>query len=226
MKKKKLLAVLCAGALALALAVPAFAALETEFTATTTIPDTAGTISVTVPATSGKLYINKDGAPYDLKDATVGAYKVKGGAVTDGFFSDPGLLVNTGETELDVKVSMTATPVGNVKLAASASDGEIALAGKLYVAECTVDGAIVTADWDGATDIAIAATVPATAAGTLPGADTEDDGFGGSTTVNGFLAYRLAGDLDIAEDYTDDIGGGDTLSVKVVFTLSPAAGTP
>lgn len=216
--KKKLLASICAGALTLALAVPALAAMETEFNATTTIPDGTGTVSVTVPAENGSLYISLDGAPYALKDATVGDYSVKGDTVTDGFFSDTGLIVNKSETELDVKVAMTATTGGNVTLTGTAGSGKLDLAGSLYVAEVEVDGTTVTPDWDNAEDITIAATVAATAAGTLPAAVTDDMG----TTTNGILAYRLAGDVDVADDYSDDFAGSDSLAVTVVFTLTPA----
>lgn len=218
--KKKLLAVLCAGALALALAVPAFAALQTEFTSTTTMTG-AGTVSVTVPASTGKLYINTDGSPYQIGDNTAGDYTIKGGdAITKRVFSTPGLLVNTGDSNLTVKVSMTATPDGVVELGSTASDGDhIAVSGNLTIGTAAVSGTTVTPTWTGGQDIAIAATVPETAV-TAPLPKASKDNLGAS--VPGALVYRLTGDLDFGADVST-WGTSDSLAVKVVFTLTPAS---
>lgn len=222
--KKKLLAILCASALVLALAIPALA-LETEFEATITIPDEAGTVSVQVPAEDGSIYINLDGAPYDLANATVGDYSVVGDTVTDAFFSTPGLLVNTSQTALDVKVAITATPAGNVKLASTASAGELALDGDLTIAPATANGTKVTVDWTSASakTIDIEASASDKDGGKLPEAKENSSG----DLVNGLLAYRLSGSVDKAADYNAETGwaegtGQDGLTVKIVFTLTPA----
>lgn len=231
MNLKKILTGACAGALALTLALPAFADLKTEYTATTTIPDTVGDISVTVPATTGSLYINVDGAPYELKDATVGAYKVAGSTVTDTFFTDPGLLVNTGDSALTVKVSLTSHVTGTTEFAATTAAGTSTnniLAGSLYVATATMDASKkATAAWDTAQDIAIpdaTASNDGTAAdqavtAQLPAAqEVQDPATFTNVTVPGCLAYRLAGDTKLLA-----AGWGTSeATVTVVFTLTPA----
>lgn len=220
--KKKLIAVLLAGALAFALAVPALAALETEFTATTALTN-AGTVSVTVPASSGDLFINVPGAPYTVADTTAGSYSIKGGdAIAKRVFSSPGVIVNTGETPLAVTVTVTSTPSANVEFAATASgDDKIAIVDpKLAVGAAAVSGTTVTPTWTGAQEIGLTAgaCTDASVTAQLPKAGKDNMG----ASVPGALVYRVTGDLDFGADVST-WGASDTLTMKVVFTLTPAS---
>ena len=233
MNLKKILTGACAGALALSLAIPAFADLGTEYTATDNIGESVGTITVSTPAESGSLYINTAGAPYELKDVTSGGLTVKGSTVTDGFFTTPAVLVNKGEDELVVKVTVTSN-VKNLEIKASLAGSETSntIAGNLEVATVTANGTIVTPKWDTAEKFAIPAAADTSGTATdsaspttgtvtakLPGAtEGQDPTTFAPITIPGCLAYRLAGKIALGDD------GWDTSEAKVnvVFTLEPS----
>lgn len=119
MKMKKLLAATCAGAMALSLTVPAFAAgqafdgQKTNFTAEIATDD-IGSVSVAVP-TSAKLYVNPYGALIQLKDGEenfgtgTSEMAIKQGSVSDTLFSQTRLVKNTGTQALDLKVVANST---------------------------------------------------------------------------------------------------------------------
>lgn len=122
---KKLLSCVCAGAMALALAVPAFAASSpianstaTDFTG----KPAEGEIAVVMQTGKSNLYVNPYGLPYTLGfgevlagsefDADTDIAIKEPDTATEGFFSDTAVIQNNGEIALDVSVSMTTTEKG------------------------------------------------------------------------------------------------------------------
>lgn len=134
---KKFLSCVCAGAMALSLAAPAFAAsnpiangASVDFTG----QPADGEIAVVMQTGSTKLYVNPYGLPFVLG---YGEVSISGGATFDktkdlaikepetaseGFFSDTAVIQNNGAIDLDVKVSMTTTEKGDLVFVAAASD--------------------------------------------------------------------------------------------------------
>lgn len=230
--KKKLLASICAGALAVALAVPALAALDTTFTATDADID-IGTISVAVKSSGTNLYLNGDGAPYDLNDATITdgdtEVTIKGSTITDTFFTDTGAILNYGEGKLTVTVTMTADADGEAEFAATQTGGtNHTLNGKLYVATTSASGYTMTADWENAQQIGIPAAsggTPASDSGTaitakLPGmTEGTDPETYDPIDIPGCFAFRLSGEYTPGSGAWD--GSSDSASVKLVFTFEP-----
>lgn len=139
MNTKKMLAGVCAGAMALSLAVPAFAVDPTPIANTTSVDFTGkpaeGEIAVVMQKGKTNLYVNPYGLPYTLGygevHATAGAAtfdKTKDIAIQEpataieGFFSDTAVIQNNGDVALNVHVTMTTTAQGNVKVVAASSD--------------------------------------------------------------------------------------------------------
>ena len=136
--KKKLLAVLCACAIAFSLAIPVFAestASEipngTKIIFEGTFPDTNTTVSVSVLTGLTNLYVNPYGLPYTIKDGEVmepsaqnpqvmepTGEVIEEGITTDGWFSNTAAIRNDSDAKLDVFVTMTTTEKGNVKVIA------------------------------------------------------------------------------------------------------------
>lgn len=230
MNMKKALSGLCAGALALSLSIPAFADLGTTYTADNDIDGAdIGTVSVTTPVTTGSLYINETGAPYALKDDTtsVSGMTIKGTTATEGFFTTPAMLVNTGDSALKVSVTVTSKAT-NLVIASTVTGSESTntIAGNLEVKSVTPSGTNLTVDWTNAETLAIPTATDTDGSGTagtaatktftapLPAAGKDDM----DRTVNGYLAYRLAGDIKLGAAGWND----SDVEVKVVFTLEPA----
>ncbi len=146
MNMKKLLAGICTGALAISLAVPAFAANVTNPNSTTFTGDVAsnagGTVSVSVRAASTKLYVNPYGVSYDLPYGEVKTAAadfdvdedlvIAQGSTAAGFFSDVALIENNSTSALKVGVTLTTTEKGAVKVVASAPAGGTASDNTLY----------------------------------------------------------------------------------------------
>ena len=138
MKLKKLLAVLCVCALALALAVPAFAEatpgdassgniknpLENEFVGTNPEDQNSGlTVSVAVLKGANKLYVNPYGLPYTIPTGSIenSTDTIVEGTTTAGWFSTTSLIKNESENDLKLKVTMTTTEKGGVKVVTPAN---------------------------------------------------------------------------------------------------------
>lgn len=130
MNTKKMLAGVCAGAMALSLTVPAFAA--GSITNSMSVPFTGkpaeGEIAVVMQKGKTNLYVNPYGLPYTLG---FGEVFVSGGTTFDktqdiaikepdtaseGFFSDTAVIQNNGDIALSVNVTMTTTENGNAKV--------------------------------------------------------------------------------------------------------------
>lgn len=184
---KKILSLVCVCALALCLAVPAFAAAgdpigngaSVDFTGT----PAEGEIAVVMQTGKTNLYVNPYGLPYTLGYgevyATAGATtfdKTKDYAIkepdtaTEGFFSDTAVIRNNGTIALDVKVTMTTTEKGNAKVVAAQSG--VPAAGNIDAQYMYGNLEITTA-----TMAAGSATVTTTAAtGSDPAVKTEETG--------------------------------------------------
>lgn len=117
MKTKKLVSLGLAAVMSLSLTAPAFAAdptatnMETEFTATYSLPD----INVVVPQT-GTVALNPLGLDVELDpDDTTGAQTIKGLQIV----TTPTTIVNNSKMKLDVNATITTTLDGALKLTAS-----------------------------------------------------------------------------------------------------------
>lgn len=135
MNTKKMLAGVCAGAMALSLSAPAFAAAIDNATAVDfTGKPAEGEIAVVMQTGKSNLYVNPYGLPYTLGfgevHATAGATtfdKTKDIAIqepstsTEGFFSDTAVIQNNGDIALNVNVTMTTTEKGKAKVVLEAS---------------------------------------------------------------------------------------------------------
>lgn len=227
MKLKKLLAVLSVCALIFALAVPVFASnassgeienpLENKFEGQDPNRDPSLTVSVAVLKGANKLYVNPYGLPYTIPAGTI--YKADGitpsgdtiveGTTTAGWFSTTSLIQNNSENDLKVKVTMTTTEKGGVKVIApddaaidnfdtTAPDSNT-LYGYLEITTATrADDGKITPDWKaatGGTDHANLRVVPVPAgshtagqAGT-PAKDVVPDTRAGSS--NGPIGFTL-----------------------------------
>lgn len=190
MNTKKMLASVCAGAMALSLTVPAFAAptdpITNDAAVTFSGAPATGEIAVVMQTGATNLYVNPYGLPYMLGNGEVMAgstfdkdtdLAIAEAPTSNGFFSDTAVIQNNGETALAVKVSMTTTEKGAVKVVATAPTGSVAdhtLNGNLEIAPATVvtgtakvtgasgkvdmaDVKIVTPDWDDKETVAIPA---------------------------------------------------------------------
>lgn len=272
MKTKKLLAVLCACALVFALAIPVFAAANPEDPINNpTNTDFEGktpsaTVSVQVLAGVKELYVNPYGLPYTLPNGTATAptvpaptggtastttYTIKEETTTDGWFSTTAVIRNTGNTPLDVKVTMTTKEHGNVRVVdadpgAGASLAYNTLFGTFDIADATADDDnVITADWTTTTGHMKQVNIPAGAgtgvdgeAGatlaeeptnyTIIGSKTEEV-YGREVTTHGYAAFRLRGSAKMAnnEEATDGQTqpnkwlNKDVADVSVAFSFTP-----
>lgn len=109
MNMKRFASTVMAGALALSLAVPAFATNSTNITGTYR----AITLNVTVP-TTGSAIINPYGLPFALGEATISGQQITTGA--------PLLVQNKSAVPLSVSASVIGTVKGNFEFSASAVD--------------------------------------------------------------------------------------------------------
>lgn len=140
MNTKKMLAGVCAGAMALSLTAPAFAAdigngASVDFTGKAA----DGEIAVVMQTGKSNLYVNPYGLPYalgngevlsgDTFDKTKDLAIQEPSTATEGFFSDTAVIQNNSDIDLDVKVSMTTTEKGD--LAFVAAQNKVPTAGSL-----------------------------------------------------------------------------------------------
>lgn len=133
---KKFLSRVCAGAMALSLAVPAFAAtnpIRNDASVTFNGAPADGEIAVVMQTGTTNLYVNPYGLPYTLG---FGEVFVSGGSTFDktqdiaikepdtaseGFFSDTAVIQNNGNIALNVNVTMTTTEKGKAKVVLEAN---------------------------------------------------------------------------------------------------------
>lgn len=243
MNKKRFGAAVMAGALALSLSAPAFAASNPTTTiegAYTEIP-----ISVVVPE-SGTAQIN----PYGLPVSIVKSDETTAQIVDQKITTMPLSIRNTGTTPLNVGATVTVKPSDSITISSSAvttettkkmqiglevaplNDAKYALAA---AENATLEDLIITAFADDATWASLAAAnkVAVTAADTAAtGAKVATLG---AATVNGdtitygndsIALFRLAGDVVKAPKKADNSADPwvetDTFSATVVFTFEPA----
>lgn len=132
MNTKKMLAGVCAGAMALSLTAPAFAAdIDNGASVDFTGKPADGEIAVVMQTGGRNLYVNPYGLPYTLGygevfvsggntfDKTTDLAIKEPSTVTNGFFSDTAVIQNNGDVALDVKVSMTTTEKNNLVFVAA-----------------------------------------------------------------------------------------------------------
>lgn len=136
MNTKKMLAGVCAGAMALSLTVPAFAA-GTAISNGTAVNFTGkpaeGEIAVVMQTGKSNLYVNPYGLPWalgygevfvsggDTFDKTKDLAVEEPSTATEGFFSDTAVIQNNGDIDLDVSVSMTTTEKGDLVFVANST---------------------------------------------------------------------------------------------------------
>lgn len=270
MKTKKLLAVLCACALVFALAIPVFAAANPEDPINNpTNTDFEGktpsaTVSVQVLAGVKELYVNPYGLPYTLPNGTATAptvpaptggaattttYTIKEETTTDGWFSTTAVIRNTGNTPLDVKVTMTTKEHGNVRVVAADPGAGASLAyntlfGKFEITDATADDQnVITPDWSSThkktVDIPAGAGtgVDGEAGDTLAEEPTgytiigskTDTVMGDLVTTHGYAAFRLRGSAKMANNDEATVGNveqnkwlnKDVADVSVAFSFTP-----
>lgn len=226
MKMKKLLAATCAGAMALSLTVPAFAAgqafdgQKTNFTAEIATDD-IGSVSVAVP-TSAKLYVNPYGALIQLKDGEenfgtgTSEMAIKQGSVSDTLFSQTRLVKNTGTQALDLKVVANSTEAstgtkkatfvamdadGTTGFATTNADDTPQMMGFFEIKTVTpANGTVPAVDWTAFADYDLAAK-----SGMVP---IEVSGTPGTATT---VCYTLP--AATTEDVDDGYGGTTEVTV-------------
>jgi len=228
MKLKKLMALGLCSSVAMAMTIPAFAANanQTKITATYAEP----VISVSVP-TTGTAIINPYKLPYSLgqdadgKDITIAGQQVA---------TTPLALVNSGETSLDVNVTVTGAVSGEMQLSDAAPEAsETAKKAHMYL-EFKTEDSLVGDVKDGSVDevkLANAAkawsshedkkvVVKADASTTedkvitLTGTDAD-----GKVQNGGIAMYRLSG--DVVKAPTTPWSTSDKVNVTVAFTFEP-----
>lgn len=216
---KKVLSLVLALTMVLALAVPAFASGTTigdeeglasggEFTMTASV--SAATINVTVPGDS-TVTLN----PYQL-EVTVDSKQF-----TDQVISANQFVVSGSTVPLDVTAEVTGTPAGTLTFASASAKASTKKDVYAYL-QTQMIGESATAptsvDWgtkiNAKTDIVIAAKAAKLMVGTLAAKGTN----------NTYMAFRIAGDAATAPTTPWSADDGFTAAVK--FTFAPKAATP
>lgn len=223
MKSKKLMSTVLAGAMALSLAVPAFAAdtdLEqsTEISGTTQVP----TISISVPAT-GSIVLNPYKMSVDISEDQDGSQEVNTQIISANSY-----IKNKTDVALTVSATVTGKTAGEAVFATATTQGTKAVTTKSAFVYLEVvnagagddgDATAPTAEptWSSAYDSKAANQVLLSAKAvtkanmlTVP-AVAEDS--------SSFIAYRLAGDA--ASSPTKAWTGADTVSATIAFTFTP-----
>lgn len=261
MNMKKLLAVLCACALVFALAIPAFAEATpgelypngTKVDFEGTMPDEDITVSVSVLTALTKLYVNPYGLPYKIADGKIGNAPtgeqedtrdtIKEGTVTDGWFSNTAAIKNDSDANLSVKVTLTTTTKGNVKVVTTdptgTSPAENTLYGNFQIAAAKYASKTITpgtfkADYnvvipEGSGTPGVAGTPyeqDTTFILNKAGTDVEQ---GQTISVPTYAAFRLRGVAVIGSgsgDASDSNASGwdkaDLADVSVAFSFAPS----
>lgn len=241
MKLKKFLAGVCTGALALSLAVPAFASNITNDNSTTFTGAAAstagGTVSVRVRTASTKLYVNPYGVSYDLpygEVKTAGAafnvdedLVITQGNTAAGFFSDTALIENNSTSALKVGATLTTTDKAGVKFVGAAPAGGTAADNTLYgnfeITSATVStGAVKVSDASG--NLGSTATAGVTIV-TPNWADTNKKTFAipaGAAGAGGSAGAGTPGTMPAAQQYTLAAATSTTDPVTQAVTVTPS----
>lgn len=219
---KRLTSLALAGAMAMTMVVPAFAAnTASELSQSTTITGTTEvpTISVTVPDT-GAVVVN----PYKLE------VSVSGTDVTDQIISATQYLENASNVAIEVKASVTGTKEGNAVFATASTQGGKAVTTNsafMYFEIILSDDNSSEPTWPesfdktnvnqllvGDTENAAKSTMVTMAAG-----DGSD-----AAASNGYAAFHLAG--DVADKLTTAWAATDKFGATIAFTFTPAISAP
>ena len=236
--KKRILSGVVAGALAVSMAVPAFAS-SNETTINGAYEEIV--ISVSVPQT-GTAQINPYGLPVKLDDA--GTNKITGEQIV----TKPMLIINNSDSNLKVGASVTTTPKGDLKLvdAAPAADSTAKSAfvylqmksttladGNKSSAAGNVQG-LAAADanpvfeawkqaYNATTDLVLSGSRAVEKADMVTLAASDVSVSGGTTTVTwqtgSIAAFRLAG--QVTADPRDAWTTNDGFTAAVAFSFKP-----
>lgn len=216
-KFRRLGSMALAGAMAMSMAVPAFAANETTITGTYTPIE----LRVVVPATGGAI-INPYGLPFQLGESTISGQQITTSA--------PLVIQNKSSVALAVTANLQGTPSSGVTLEAStaSTNYDTETTKKLHVVfeafETTLDTNNVTdndtlrpmfAALDSA-DAVLTGDVTTTAGdatGTLVLREAND----GEVQSGGAAIYRLSGEVAKKAAWAAD----DNFEAKVAFTFEP-----
>lgn len=223
--KKRVASSVLAGAMALSMAAPAFAANETAITAT--YQDIK--LAVTVP-TTGKATINPYGLPFKLGESTISGEQITTGAALT--------ILNKSAVALKVGAKVTTTASSGVTLETSAPSGYDTETGKkMYVkfeafpaddlvGDAAADTALVNSkfaalDSDNAalsavldTSAAATAAKPSTSKNELILREANADG---ELQKGGAAFFRLSGQVAQGATWT----ATDTFTATVAFTFTP-----
>lgn len=219
MKFKKLVSTALAGAMALSLSVPAFAAdgdlqQSTDITGTTQAP----TIKITVPAT-GTVVVN----PYKMSVTPAGAST----AVTDQIISATQFIENASDVALKVSAEVTGTAAGNLAFATASTQGSRAPTTNsvfmYFEMVASDDGSTEPTTWATAYDskattqilVSTKATKKADMLTLAAGTGTA------AASAGGYAAFHLAGDA--ASTPTTAWAAADKADVAIAFTFTPTA---
>lgn len=216
MKFKKLVSTALAGAMALSLSVPVFAA-DTDLEQSTNITGTtqAPTIKITVPAT-GAVTVN----PYKM------AVSVGGSDVTDQIISATQYIENASDVALKVSAEVTGTAAGNLAFATASTQGSRAPTTNsvfMYFEMVASDDGSTEPTWATAYDskattqilVSTKATKKADMLTLAAGTGTA------AASAGGYAAFHLAGDA--ASTPTTAWAAADKADVAIAFTFTPTA---
>lgn len=216
MKFKKLVSTALAGAMALSLSVPVFAA-DTDLEQSTNITGTtqAPTIKITVPAT-GAVTVN----PYKM------AVSVGGSDVTDQIISATQYIENASDVALKVSAEVTGTAAGNLAFATASTQGSRAPTTNsvfMYFEMVASDDGSTEPTWATAYDSKAATQILVSTKATKK-ADMLTLAAGTGTaaaSAGGYAAFHLAGDA--ASTPTTAWAAADKADVAIAFTFTPTA---
>lgn len=234
--KKRVLSGVLAGALAVSMAVPAFAVDPSiELTATYAEP----VISVTIP-TTGAVVINPYGMPVTITPDGVTEVSITGAQIV----TKPLAIVNNGKTDLKVSASVTATTTGDLRLSTTKpSSSDTTKSAYVYLQMTnstldvnnekggsdttdvaglkTLDVANAVAAWEqraysSSTDLLLSGTAAATKENmlTLKASDAAGDAQVGSVGL-----FRLAG--QVVASPRDAWATADGFKATVAFSFKP-----
>ena len=218
MKFKKLVSTALAGAMALSLSVPAFAA-DTDLEQSTNITGTtqAPTIKITVPA-AGTVVVN----PYKMSVTPDGGST----AVTDQIISATQFIENASDVALKVSAEVTGTAAGNLAFATASTQGSRAPTTNsvfMYFEMLASDNNSTEPTWATAYDskattqilVSTKATKKADMLTLAAGTGTA------AASAGGYAAFHLAGDA--ASTPTTAWAAADKADVAIAFTFTPTA---
>ena len=218
MNFKKIMSTALAGAMALSLSVPAFAAAnsDTSLEQNTAITGTtqAPTIKITVPAT-GAVTVN----PYKM-EVTVGS-----DTKTDQIISATQFIENASDVAVKVSAQVTGTAAGNLAFATASTQTKAVTTNSvfMYFEMVASDDGSTEPTWATAYDsksttqilVSTKATKKADMLTLAAGTGTA------AASTGGYAAFHLAGDA--ASTPTTAWAAADKADVAIAFTFTPTA---